>query len=82
VLSETGLVGLLLITIFLMNILWSVSGSLFHVKQNLDLNYLAFCIVFLALGDHYFISIPQGIFMFWIFGGLASLRVLNIDKIK
>lgn len=82
ILSEIGFLGAISMVLFLLTILWSKSEKMFHVKQGQGISSLAFCIIILALGDHFFITIPQGIFIFWIFSAFAATRVLYIDKIK
>ncbi len=81
ILSEIGLVGLFVYVYFILRLLFLALGDrMFHVKQNLPPGTLIFFIAFLALSDHYFFTLPQGIFIFWIFLAIGSIQVIDIDK--
>ena len=80
ILSEIGVLGLCVYTYLFLQLLLSSSNTVFHVKQWTGGHFLVFCIVVLALGDHYFFTIPQGVFLFWIFLALGSIGTLDIDN--
>jgi hypothetical protein len=81
ILSEVGLLGLFLYVYLILNLLTVSSVKrVFHVKQKFSSGILVFFVTVLAAGDHYFVTLPQGAFLFWIFLSLGSVKLLIIDK--
>ncbi|MCW1888027.1 MAG: hypothetical protein KIH67_000520 [Candidatus Moranbacteria bacterium] len=80
VLGELGIFGLLVYTYLFLGVLFSSSKKMFHVKQRCGSQLMIVFILILALGDHYFFTLPQGIFLFWIFLALGSVNTLVLDN--
>lgn len=70
--SEIGLIGLVLILLFFLN------KSNLHFLKKPFLAYLFLALLLIAFFDHYFWTLPQGQFIFW----LTLALLVSFSKIK
>jgi hypothetical protein len=82
---EIGVAGLFLVVYFVLGFFKPpIQKRMFHGKQY-ESFLISVCLVGLvctvSMSDHYLVTIPQGIFLFWATLGVAAgLRALYIDK--